>query len=425
MNLQQLYRRFRDSKGVSTDSRKIRAGQIFFALKGPNFNGNTYAEAALEKGALLAVVDDPDQVKNSQYLLVDHGLEALQQLANFHRRQVAIKALLGITGSNGKTTTKELVSSVLSAKYKVSTTAENFNNHIGVPLSLLKIKDDHDLAIIEMGASNPGDISELCKIAQPDHGIITNIGRAHLEGMGGLEGVKKTKSALYKHVINRKGTLIIDNQETSLIDITPNYEKIFAPTLDIAVMANEPFLLLEYQDTGRLYKIQTQLTGVYNIQNIRYALLAAHYFKIPIEDAIEAIQNYQPKNMRSQIMRMGNSEIILDAYNSNPDSLKNSLDNLLGSSDENKAAFLGDMLELGKDSRRFHQEVIDRLNSSDVQVVVLVGEEFGKCNIPDKFLHFDSVSEAKKDFDQIVRMDFKILIKGSHSIGMEKLLIPS
>ncbi|HKK88092.1 MAG TPA: UDP-N-acetylmuramoyl-tripeptide--D-alanyl-D-alanine ligase [Saprospiraceae bacterium] len=422
MNLQQLYKVFLDSSGVSTDSRKPCEGMLFFSLTGKTHNANQYAAQALNKGAAAAVIDDENYWQEG-CILVEDVLESLQRLATFHRQQVGLKSLLGITGSNGKTTTKELIARVLQKKYKVLATDGNYNNHFGVPLTLLRMTAEHEMAVIEMGANRPGDIKALCKIARPDCGIITNVGRSHLEELINLEGVRKEKSQLFKQVLNRNGTLILDRKEKSLAGTFPPEAKTYAPVIQLSMIRESPHLLLEVQiDGNTVGELSTHLVGRYNLQNIRYAIASGLYYQVPIQDILSAIASYQPQNMRSQTIDIGRARVILDAYNANPDSVRFALENLSAMEGENKAVFLGEMLELGEHSVSLHQEIVDQLSEGKFSPVVLIGASFGSCTLPKGMIHYDRVEDARKDFDTICRLEFTVLVKGSRSVGMEALM---
>ena len=422
MNLQQLYKVFLDSSGISTDTRKPCADKMFFALTGDRHNANQYAAGALEKGAVSAVIDDESFWRDG-CILVEDSLKTLQSLATFHRQQVGLKSLLGITGSNGKTTTKELIARVLGRKYEVLATEGNYNNHIGVPLTLLNLKPEHELAVIEMGANRPGDIRELCSIARPECGIITNVGRSHLEELIDVEGVRREKSQLFRHVLNREGALIIDRKEKSLAGIFPPNSRTFAPVIHLNVLEDTPFLQMDVFIEGtKVGNLSTHLIGRYNLQNIRYAIATGLYYQVPIYDILDAISGYVPKNMRSQTLDIGRAKVILDAYNANPDSVNQALGHLAELNQKNKAVFLGEMLELGKNSLAMHQEVVDQLAENNFSPVVLIGQQYSKCKLSKGMKHYATVEEAKKDFDTLCRLEFTILVKGSRSVGMEKLL---
>ena len=337
MTIEEIYQLFKSSTGVCTDTRNVKPGQLFFALKGENFNGNLYAEKALEIGALFSIVDEKSG-ENERLVLVEDVLTTLQHLAAYHRNQLAIP-ILAITGSNGKTTSKELILQVLSKKYRTIATNGNLNNHIGVPLSLLSINTDTEIAIIEMGANHQGEIASYCEWTRPTAGLITNIGLAHLEGFGGPEGVKKGKSELYTAVVKNKGTLFVNADDEVLQELVSTYKNIFtygshseANVYGGIVDTNESLLTIEWQNT----KIKSQLVGEYNLMNIMSAIALGVYFKVDEKDIQEGISAYQPDNNRSQIMVKGSNKIIMDAYNANPSSLKLAIENFGNSNQQKK-----------------------------------------------------------------------------------------
>ena len=426
-----LYELFKGSTGVTTDSRKVHIGSIYIALKGANFDGNAYAEKALENGAAYAVVDSEQYLHSSKYLLVNDGLTALQDLATFHRRQFFIP-IIAITGSNGKTTTKELVASVLSTTYNIHYTFGNLNNHIGVPLTLLGMETNIDLAIIEMGANHLGEIKTLCEIAEPSHGLITNVGLAHLEGFGGFEGVKKGKSELYDWLARNKAVAFVNRDEAFLEELAGQvlrkvfYTKSDAPDINVAaheisLLNTHPFLKVAYLEKEKKFEASSQLIGHYNFNNLMTAISLGKYFKVPGEKIKEGIENYLPTNNRSQIINNGTNQIILDAYNANPSSMKNAIEHLKASENKKKVAIVGDMLELGAASKTAHQEIVDQLKDTEINQVVLVGAEFKETIHPD-CLHFDNFKDCKNWFDQQSLAETTILIKGSRGIQLEKIL---
>jgi len=388
---QALYKIFKKNLSISIDSRKINKGDIFFALKGENFDGNQYAEQSIKKGASYAVIDDPQYKNGDQYLLVEDVLTSLQKLAHHHRKQLDIP-FLAITGSNGKTTTKELISSVLKNHYATHFTKGNFNNHIGVPLTLLQLPTDTDIAVIEMGANHIGEIADLCEIAAPTHGLITNIGRAHLEGFGGLEGVKKGKSELYKYLAKHKGIVFINMNENSLRSLAKeNKRKVYYTKseqphpenipYEVKLLSNEPFIKVSFlSERKQPTLVESQLMGLYNFNNIMTAIVIGRYFKVPSIKIKEAIENYIPSNNRSQLISKDSNTFIMDAYNANPDSMKNALENFANLSASSKIAILGDMLELGNYSEQAHSEILAQANNLNFYKVILVGNEFKKVS---------------------------------------------
>lgn len=430
MEIEDLYELFRKHPTVCTDSRKVEKGDLFFALKGDNFNGNEYATTALEKGAAYAIIDEKQYQENNQYILVEDVLTSLQDLARFHRRSFGIP-VIAITGSNGKTTTKELISSVLGSQYIAHFTKGNFNNHIGVPLTLLAMPTGTQVAIVEMGANHIGEIDELCRIAEPTHGIITNIGKAHLEGFGSLEGVQQAKSELYRFIEENNGVLFINMDEPYLTDLAQaNTRKIFYKKdtalssqiieQQLDLVSADPYVKVGFiDDEDNRYEVQTQLIGAYNFPNISAAIVIGKYFKVPYLKIKTALENYIPTNNRSQIMQRDSNTIILDAYNANPTSMQRALENFGQLSAHKKIAILGDMLELGKESESEHQKIFDSLHDFDFQQVVLVGKEFSKVGGK---LHFADVNDLKVWFKQQVFSDTYFLIKGSRGIRLEEVL---
>lgn len=418
-----LYLRFKETKGVFTDTRQIIKGGMFFALKGPKFNANAFAEEALKLGARYAVVDDASVCKDGRFILVPDVLNALQELALHHRRQLKIP-FIGITGSNGKTTTKELVNAVLSRKFKTYATIGNLNNHIGVPLTLLAIKEDVEIGIIEMGANKPGDIAELCAIAEPTHGLITNIGKAHLEGFGGLDGVIKTKTELYNHIKSHHGKVFINSKNIILSSFIHDFHS------PILYPQEQDFFHCELVSASPFVKIKidqeetsTQLIGAYNFENIAAALCIGKYFEVPIKEALEGIKSYVSENNRSQVLLRRTNTIILDAYNANPDSMRASLSNFQGMEAEKKMVILGDMLELGKDSEKEHEMIGVLAEAVGAEKIVLFGEKMKEALIhaPDAYYFTDKFS-LRNWLSDLKLEGFHILIKGSRGMGLEQLV---
>lgn len=428
MNLEQIYKIFKSCKGVSTDSRKLPEDCLFVALKGERFDGNEYALGALEKGAAYALVSDRNLPENDRLILVEDTLQTLQDLARHHRRQFDIP-FLAITGSNGKTTTKELVSSVLSAKYKTHFTQGNFNNHIGVPLTLLAIPNDTEIAVIEMGANHVGEIDFLCQIAEPTHGLITNVGKAHLEGFGSFEGVKQTKSELYRFLNETKGTVFLNKNENHLWDLLPPQTEFIAYTtgdnidFKLNIESAAPFVNVILEDKYKKHHIETKLIGAYNFNNILTAATIGNYFKVENGSIKAALEAYTPTNNRSQFLQKNKNDYILDAYNANPTSMRIALENF----DEidtplSKIAILGDMLELGEESTAEHQKIVDLAAELNYGQTILVGNEFSKIKLPPNMMHFPDVIELKMWFDKQRFSGMYFLIKGSRGIRLEQLL---
>lgn len=419
-----LYSRFLLSNGVSTDTRTVEEGNLFFALKGPNFNANAYAEEALKKGASYAVIDDVVYKKGDRYILASDGLQALQELARFHRSRFKRK-VLGLTGSNGKTTTKELINAVLSQKYITHATTGNLNNHIGVPLTVLHIHPQVEVAIIEMGANKLGDIKELCDIADPNHALITNIGKAHLEGFGSIEGVLRGKSELFDHIRKNGGTVFINSRQPMLKNMQKRFETpITFPEADdtysIKFLGADPYVIFQAGDRP---PVTTQLIGSYNFDNIAAALAVGQHFGVPIEKAEAAIAGYQPKNNRSQIVTKGSNTIIMDAYNANPDSMKVAIDNLKAMKAANKMVILGDMLELGAESETEHQAIGKQLNEAGVGSILLCGPKMkGAHQASAGSKYFESRDQLIDYLKNNPPGDNTILLKASRGMGIEKVL---
>lgn len=423
--IDRLYDLFSHSTGVSTDTRTIQNGNIWFALRGPNFDANKFADQALEKGASIAVIDDEAFAKDDRYFVVNDTLKALQDLGNHHRKQFSIP-FIGITGSNGKTTTKELLRDVLAKKYKVHATKGNLNNHIGVPLTLLQIDESIDIVIIEMGANKVGDITELCGIADPTHGMITNIGKAHLEGFGGMEGVIRGKSEMYHHLIQKDGVIFVNSQSDVLFNIAKRRIKapIYYPVKDdffyAELLASQPILKFK---TDAVSETATQLTGAYNFENICAALCIGKYFEVPEVEALRAVVDYDPDNNRSQIIKQGSNTIILDAYNANPSSMTAALTHFADSAVRSKVVVLGDMFELGEDSPKEHEAIGKLTTELAFDEVYLCGGlmEYGKLGNPSA--HY---WKEKKDFEAYLKTspieNSTILIKGSRGMSLETLL---
>lgn len=412
-----LYSKFLLSDGVSTDTRTIEKGNLFFALSGPNFNGNQYAEEALKKGASFAVIDDPKYAVNDQFIVADDSLVALQELAKFHRSRFK-RPVFALTGSNGKTTTKELVRRVLGKKYDVLATEGNLNNQIGVPLTLLKIHPQVELAIIEMGASKVGDIAELCEFANPTHGLITNIGHAHTATFGGIEGVLRGKSELFDHLRRTGGMAFINQLDPALGHMKKRFADSRAyPATDLEMIASSPFI--SFRLSGTVY--DSALYGAYNFQNMAAAIAVGRYFDIPDRLIGEAICEYEPKNLRSQVVKKGDTTIIVDAYNANPDSMNAALE-VMGESQGDKWVILGDMLELEMEEEQ-HRDFGRKLSQMGFQKVYLVGPlmRFAAEEIPGAF-HFEEVMSLKKEIRDMNPAGATILIKGSRRMQLEQLL---
>ena len=422
-----LYEIFKKSSSVQTDTRKLKLGDIYFALKGPNFNGNTFALAALEAGASFAVVEETIQNSKAiddRILQVADVLTTLQDLAKYHRQQFDIP-FIAITGSNGKTTTKELIAAVLSSHFKTYTTIGNLNNHIGVPLTLLSIHADAQMAVIEMGANHLHEIESYCQYAMPNYGMITNCGKAHLEGFGSEEGVKKGKGELFDYIKEHKGAVFIMKDYDYLNNMSAGIENIITYGNTLGELQGQPqtingLLQVVFTKGTLLDKIQTQLVGDYNLPNVLAAVCIGQYFKVPVEKIKTAIENYAPSNSRSQLTSWKNNQIILDAYNANPSSMKVAIDNFAKLAAEDKIICLGGMKELGEATFHEHQALIDQLQQTTWTKVVLVGNEFKDCKHNYDF--FDYVVAAKKWLNEQNFVQHTILIKGSRGIQMEQLI---
>ena len=433
MEISSLYQLFLRAGKVSTDSRKIEPGCLFFALRGDNFNGNQYALAALEKGATYAIVDDPGLGANDKCIVVHDVLQTLQDLARHHRRQLHIP-IIAITGSNGKTTTKELIATVLSSQYPMHYTQGNLNNHIGVPLTLLQLDPRIEVAVIEMGANHQGEIDQLCRIAEPTHGLITNIGKAHLEGFGGIEGVKKGKSELYRYLAETNGLAFVNNDEPFLLELSsPVKKRIFyelsenpAPNhkpYEVKLLQLQPFIQVAFLDEKeQLIETGSKLMGVHNFQNIKTAVTLGKYFKVPGAKIKAAIENYNPNMNRSQWVPFGSNSILLDAYNANPSSMEATLRSFAENGSANKVVILGDMFELGDDAPIEHKRIAQFANNLGFEQVVLVGKHFAAAAQQLGCLHFDNVEELKGWFTGQNWENKAILIKGSRGMALEKVL---
>lgn len=427
-----IYTIFQKHPNVITDSRKIEEGCLFFALQGDRFDGNKYAHEALLKGAAYAIIDDVNYEKGDQTILVKNVLLTLQELARFHRRRMTIP-IIGITGSNGKTTTKELISVILNSQYNCHFTKGNFNNHIGVPLTLLQLTHEHEVAIIEMGANHVGEIDFLCKIAEPTHGVITNIGKAHLEGFGGIEGVKIGKSELYKFIKWQNGVAFINIDESFLLELSEGvnkrvfYKKSNKPdhleaAYETVLIQEAPFIKVGFLDrNSEMVTVQSQLIGHYNFNNIMTAISIGRYFRVEPKLIKKAVESYISTNNRSQIIKNKTNTFILDAYNANPTSMKNALINFGQMDAPNKIAILGDMLELGEYSRSEHEKIAQQALELNLEKIILVGEEFAKLK-KEGVEYFANVQKLKDWFLENDFQETHFLLKGSRGIGLERLL---
>jgi UDP-N-acetylmuramoyl-tripeptide--D-alanyl-D-alanine ligase len=416
MNIVELYEIYKQYPSIQTDTRKLKKGDIFFALRGPNFNANAFAITAIEAGAAYAVIDDADYNTHANMILVHDALATLQQLALYHRNQFNIP-VLAITGSNGKTTTKELIHAVLASSYKTYTTEGNLNNHIGVPLTILKIRNDAEMAVIEMGANHRGEIASYCQYTRPTHGLITNVGKAHLEGFGGYEGVKKGKGELYDFLRAADGTAFVMWDYDYLREMSEGIKNIVKyGSFNSKIAKSEPFLSIEMDNT----KINTQLVGAYNFPNVLAAVAIGTYFNISTGKIKTALESYSPSNSRSQLIEKESNKIILDAYNANPSSMKAAIENFQKINATNKILILGAMAELGDESLYEHEQIIDLITKYNWSDVVLVGGDFLK--IKGDFKKFDNSLKAREWYKSQKFENAYLLIKGSRSMQMERVL---
>ncbi len=428
ISIPELYEIYLKHGNLVKDTRQITIGCIYLAFKGERFDGNQFATEAINNGASYALIDDPNQKHDERYLLVDDVLESIQQLAKYHRELLKCP-IIGITGSNGKTTSKELINSVLSQHYKTFATAGNYNNHIGVPLSVLSISNEHEMAIIEMGANHQGEIDFLCQIAQPNFGLITNIGKAHLEGFGGIEGVKKGKSELYKFLALKKGTIFLNEDDETLLSLCPNdIPRITYGIGKKAILKGElkqeqPHLIGTWKGKNSEGEFESNLFGNYNFYNILAAICVGEHFDLSNKEIAKGISTYSSNNNRSELMKYQGASIYLDAYNANPSSVSASLayfsNNQLGA----KMVLLGDMFELGETAIEEHKKIVLLAKRLQFNKLVFVGSLY--YELKDQFpeeLFFESREEAKTWFDKIEKDNLQILIKGSRGMAMEKLI---
>ena len=425
MNLTQLHDYYKDASGVVTDSRKLTQNCFFIALRGENFDGNQFAETAIAQGAKYALVDRPEIAeKSDRLLLVDNTLESLQELAQYHRNKLKAK-IIALTGSNGKTTTKELIMSVLGKKFDTKATKGNLNNHIGVPLTLLDFDQNTEIGIVEMGANHQKEIDFLCQLAQPDIGLITNFGEAHLEGFGGVEGVIKGKSELYKYLSQIKGTIIL-NIDDSIQSKWESYSPHYTFGEDAKADCRLEYLKRKSQPLAISTKgktIESQLFGEYNYSNIAVAVALGEFFDLNLEQIEEGISGYRPTNNRSQIIHKGTNKITLDAYNANPSSMKASITSFVNNREKKGVVILGDMFELGTQTASAHQEILNLVVETNVEDILVVGKYFFKTQTQDPRVQYFSTLEEIKNF--LIQNPFDksdILIKGSRGMTLETLL---
>lgn len=424
MTISELHDLFLHHRKLTTDSRNCPKGSLFFALKGEKFDGNRYAAAALKTGAAYAVIDNPDYAVAGRTILVDNVLGSLQQLARHHRKSLDIP-VIGITGTNGKTTTKELLAAVLSTKFNLLYTEGNLNNQIGVPLTLLRLTYEHEMAVIEMGASHPGDIAELARIACPDYGLITNVGKAHLEGFGSFENVVKTKGELYDYLRKTNGKVFINSGNPHLQPLARGIGQIsYGPEGAFAsgrqAAGDTPFLRFEWKQQGKIHTVDTHLIGAYNLENALAAVAVGRYFKIPSARINRAIAAYEPTNNRSQLAETGRNTLIVDAYNANPSSMKAALENFAALPGAPKAVILGDMRELGPTSDEEHAGIVQLLDACRFDRVYLCGEHFARTGA--SYKPFDTTDELVAALQTAPLTGYRILIKGSRGMQLEKTL---
>lgn len=429
MTTEELYKIYQKHPVISTDTRRIRQDSLFFCLKGDNFNGNEFADEAIDKGAAYAIVDEEKYRKSEKHILVNNSLSALQELAIHHRKQLIIP-VIGITGTNGKTTTKELINAVLSRKYRTVATAGNLNNHIGTPLSILNITHNTDIAIIEMGANHPGEIAELCEISKPDFGIITNIGIAHTEGFGSFENIIATKRALYESVQKRNGVVFVNGDDELLMKLSEGMKRVVygkdnsfdcngelaGKGLQVKVKWNSE----NEKNKSVEFIAQTQLIGSYNFENILAAICIGQYFNVSDELIKKALEEYQPTGYRSQYIDTGKNKLVMDAYNANPSSLALALKNFAELEMKEKVVIIGDMFELGKEADNEHEKIVKQLKKLKFERTILVGPIFSRNN--DDFESFQNSEEACNYLKQNPIISKTILIKGSRGIKLEKII---
>jgi UDP-N-acetylmuramoyl-tripeptide--D-alanyl-D-alanine ligase len=428
ITIKELHKLFLRHPHVFTDSRKAEEGGVFFALRGEHFDGNRFVADALNNGADVAVTDDRAFELRDECVVVDDVLKTLQELANCHRNYLSVP-VVAITGTNGKTTSKELIREVLAEKYKVISTSGNLNNHIGVPLTLLSIRKEHEIAIVEMGANHLGEIAELCSIAEPDYGLITNVGKAHLEGFGSFEGVKKTKGELYEYIaLNGKGIFInADNEYLKEMSVQNQVKYTYGSTASVAELKGELvgeqlFVVVKALfPKGWLY-LKSKLIGAYNFENIMAAARIGMYFDVDPVKIQSAIASYRPDNNRSQFLKKSGADILVDCYNANPTSMQASIKNFIDIKHGNKVVVLGDMLELGEVAADEHQKIVDLLNKSGIKTVFLVGSQFENTTAPGYFKKFSTVEAL---IDELKLRNWKntfLFIKGSRGIKLEKII---
>jgi UDP-N-acetylmuramoyl-tripeptide--D-alanyl-D-alanine ligase len=431
MSIEEIYQLFCRFPAISTDTRKPVRDSIFFALRGDKFNGNTFAMSALQNGAAYAVTDDINLTGNPHIILVDNTLIALQQLAAFHRSKLKT-SIIAITGSNGKTTTKELIAKILSCRFSIYSTEANLNNHIGVPLTILKIKGSDQFGVVEMGANHAGEIAALCQIAQPDFGLITNIGRAHLEGFGSIEGVKKAKKELYEYLKISHGKVFVNCGNPVLMEMLTGfpgeiirYGNCIGSVLGGIAIKADPYLSLSVSPAGQKDKsvgIKTRIPGDFNTENILAALGVGYYFRIDLKEMINAVMKYVPGNLRSQVMKTNHNTLFVDAYNANPTSMQAAISNFMNSPGKNKILIIGEMAELGDATETEHLTLISELAELAAERIFLVGNSFYNYKVPVEFMRFRNAQELSEWLKENPIKDSNIMLKGSRIAGLEKLI---
>ncbi|MBS3769219.1 MAG: UDP-N-acetylmuramoyl-tripeptide--D-alanyl-D-alanine ligase [Bacteroidales bacterium] len=424
MQIRKIYKQFLSCSTITMDSRDVPPQSLFFALKGENFNGNRFAGEALSKGARYALVDEEQYARDDRFILVNDVLQTMQELATYHREQLKVQ-VIGITGTNGKTTTKALIKQILARTYNTIATEKNYNNHIGLPFTLLKMNAEHQIAVLEMGANHPGEIKFLCEIAKPDFGLITNIGKAHLEGFGSYEGVIRTKNEMYEYVDSNNGTIFYNSDNELLKDLLKNKtcRKIDYGTSDNAycagkIVSSDPYITFRVKG---LPLIRSNLIGNYNFENLLAGVCLGKYFKVPPEQISEAVAGYTPDNNRSQVIQKASNEIILDAYNANPTSMKAAINNFSQLQRKNKALILGDMFELGEFSDEEHQNIISLVNRHSFSAVFYIGPVF-RANAGSNHYTFHTTPDFIEWLKGNPLKNFTILIKGSRGMALEEII---
>lgn len=422
--IEKIYELYKKAYTVTTDSRNVTKDSVFVALKGEHFDGNDFAVKVAEDGVAACVIADrPTLRSNDRLFVVDDSLKALQQLAAMHRKTMGVP-VIGVTGTNGKTTTKELISAVLSKKYNVVYTQGNFNNHIGVPLTLLRIKPETELAVVEMGANHPGEIKMLANMGMPDYGIITNIGRAHLEGFGGFEGVIRTKNEMYQYVSEHNGTVFVNADNALLMDLAKNINnKVTYGAREGAVtkgklLSANPYLSVEWN--GQC--IDTQLVGDYNFENVMAAICLGIFFEVKPNDIVTALASYRPTNNRSQVIQTANNRVVMDAYNANPTSMSHAINNFRNICHDDNLLIIGDMRELGGESQKEHETIFNLIRELGFEDVIFVGTEFSKVAKDSKFKAFENVEELSQFIENNPIVGKDVLVKGSNGIHLNKII---